>query len=163
MMLRPLHSLVVTLTLGLAFGGGTAWGADYATIILKTPVDRPADGVWRKIGDFCALGTFIKMSCVYTSGSGGLGTVRRLGDRITEVMVAQTRHSYTYTQPDTKILYHGTVDVEPAGAGHSEIIYSLFYDQSQLATPQAKAADRARRTKLFTDLLASMKKAAEGD
>jgi len=163
MKLRPLRSLVATLALGLALGAGTAWGADYATIILKTPVARPADGVWKKIGDFCALGTFIKMSCAYTSGSGGLGTVRRLGDRITEVMVAQTRHSYTYTQPDTKILYHGTLDVEPAGAGHSEIIYSLFYDQSQLATPQAKAADRAQRTKLFTGLLATMKKAAEGD
>jgi hypothetical protein len=162
-MLRPLHSLVATLTLGLAFAAATARGADYATIILKTAVDRAADKVWKKIGDFCALGSFIKMNCVYTSGSGGLGTVRRLGDRITEVMVAQTSHSYTYTQPDTKILYHGTVDVEPAGTGHSEIIYSLFYDQSQLTTPQARSDDRARRTKLFTGLLATMKKAAEGD
>jgi len=162
-MLRPFHAIVATLALGLGLANAAAAEADYATIILKTPVDRPADEVWKKIGDFCALGTFIKMSCVYTSGSGELGTVRRLGGRITEVMVAQTSHSYTYTQPDTKILYHGTLAVEPAGAGLSEIIYSLFYDQSPLATPQAKAADRAQRTRVFSGLLATMKKAAEGD
>jgi hypothetical protein len=57
MRLRPRHSVVATLTLGLAVAAASASGADYATIILKTPVDRPADAVWKKIGDFCALGT----------------------------------------------------------------------------------------------------------
>lgn len=146
---------------GLSVLGSRAMAADYTTIVLSTNVDRPADVVWKRIGGFCDIGTVLKMKCVYTSGSGGLGTVRQLAGRIDEVMVATTAHSYTYTQPDTKILYHGTVDVEPAGRGKSRIIYSLFYDQSDLKTAADKAKARDQRTKIFTRALDSMKQMAE--
>ena len=135
--------------------------ADYTTIVLNTRVARPADAVWKKVGGFCDISAWLKLTCVYTSGSGDLGSVRRLADRIDEVMVGKTARSYTYTQPTTKILYHGTLAVEPDGADHSKIIYSLFYDQSQLASDQAKAADRAQRTRIFNAALDSMKKLAE--
>ena len=140
-----------------------AHSADYTTIVLNTSVERPVDAVWKKIGGFCDISSWLKLSCVYTSGTGDLGSVRRLADRIDEVMVAKTAHSYTYTQPNTTILYHGTLAVEADGAARSKIIYSLFYDQSQLATDQAKANDRAQRTRIFTGALESMKKLAESN
>ena len=147
---------------GVLLAGSDARAADYATIVLSVNVARPADAVWKKIGDFCEIGPVLKMSCAYTSGNGGLGTVRRLGGRIDEVMVAQTLHSYTYTQPDSKILYHGTVDVRAEGPDSSKIIYSLFYDQSDLKTPAARAKAREQRSMVFTRVLDTMKRIAEG-
>jgi hypothetical protein len=140
---------------------GTALAADYATIKLDIAVARPADAVWKKIGGFCDISAWLSVSCVYTSGSGDLGTVRRLADRIDEVMVARTPFSYTYTQPTSTILYHGTLAVESTGPNTSKILYSLFYDQSSLATEEAKTADRNQRTQRFTTALESMKKLAE--
>lgn len=157
-----LRCLVALGAVGLFATSAEAAAADYATIVLSVDVARPASEVWKKVGGFCDIGAWMKLKCVYTSGSGGLGTVRRLADRIDEVMVAQTPHSYTYTQPDTKILYHGTLEVESAGPHKSKIIYSLFYDQSNLTTDEAKAKAREQRTKAFTGALDSMKKLAEG-
>lgn len=161
MRLRTVHWLAVLGVAGFSAMGARAMAADYATIILHVDVDRPVAVVWKKVGGYCDIGPVLKLKCVYTSGSGKLGTVRRLADRIDEVMVAQTAHSYTYTQPDSKILYHGTVDVEPAGRGKSRIIYSLFYDQSNLKTEADKTKAREQRTKAFTQALDTMKKMAE--
>ena len=124
-------------------------------------MDRPVDVVWKKIGGYCDISAWLNVSCVYTSGSGDLGSVRRLNDRVDEVMVAKTPYSYTYTQPASTILYHGTLDVEADGADRSRIVYTLFYDQSSLATPEAQAADREQRTKRFGAALATMKSIAE--
>jgi hypothetical protein len=147
---------------GFSLAGTVAMAADYATIVLSVDVARPADAVWKKVGGFCDIGAVLKVKCVYTSGSGDLGTVRRLADRIDEVMVAQTSHSYTYTQPDSKVLYHGTVCVESVGPDSSKIIYSLFYDQSDLKTDADRVKSRDQRTKRFTQALDAMKRIAEG-
>jgi Polyketide cyclase / dehydrase and lipid transport len=147
---------------GVLLAASDARAADYTTIVLSVDVARPADAVWKKIGGFCKIGPVLKMSCVYTSGHGDLGTVRRLGGRIDEVMVAQTSHSYTYTQPASKILYHGTVDVQSEGPESSKIIYSLFYDQSGMKTEAARAKAREQRTMAFTRVLDTLKQIAEG-
>ncbi len=157
---RRVHVLMLG-ALAVALCAVRAHAAEYATIVLDARVDRPADAVWKKVGGYCDIGAWLKMSCVYTSGTGDLGTVRRLADRIDEVMVARTPHSYTYTQPNTTILYHGTLAVEPDGPNRSKLVYSLFWDQSG-KSDEAKAADRAERTKRFTAALESMKKLAEG-
>ena len=65
------------------------------------------------------------------------------------------------TQPSTTILYHGTLAVEPDGAGHSRIVYTILYDQEPLGTEEAKAAGRKQRTDRFTAALAKMKSMAE--
>lgn len=154
---------VATLAaVGVFLVGSDARAANYATIVLSVNVARPADAVWKKIGGFCEIGPVLKMRCVYASGHGSLGTVRRLGGRIDEVMVAQTAHSYTYTQPNSKILYHGTVDVQAEGPSRSKIIYSLFYDQSNLKTPAARAKARKQRSMVFTRVLETMKRIALG-
>jgi hypothetical protein len=71
------------------------------------------------------------------SGSGGVGSVRRLLDGvIEEPMIAKTAHSYTYGQtvgPNKDIDYHGTLAVEPTGPGTSRINYTLIYDQARVA------------------------------
>ncbi|MGH8141372.1 MAG: SRPBCC family protein [Steroidobacteraceae bacterium] len=147
---------------GLAGAGSQALAADYTTIVLSTNVARPAGEVWKDVGGFCDIGSFMKMKCAYTSGTGGLGTVRELAGRIDEVMVGQTPHSYTYTQqPVLKDMYHATVDVEPAGRGESKIFYRIVYDQSNLAPGQTKEGYRAQHIRMFTGALASMKKRAE--
>ena len=161
---RTLSWLAAFGAAGVLLAGSDARAADYATVVLSVDVARPADAVWKKIGDFCQIGPVLKMKCAYTSGNGNLGTVRHLSGRfnVDEVMVAQTSHSYTYTQPDTKILYHGTVAVEATGPESSKIVYSVFYDQSDLKTDDARAKSRDRYTKAFTGALDTMKKMAEG-
>lgn len=161
---RMLCGLVALGAAGVLLAGPEAKAADYATVVLSVDVARPADAVWKKIGNFCDIGPVLKMKCAYTSGDGNLGTVRHLSGRfnVDEVMVAQTSHSYTYTQPDTKNLYHGTVAVESTGPDSSKIVYSVFYDQSALKTDEARAKSRDRYTKAFTGALDTMKKMAEG-
>ena len=162
MKIRPLRRLPAAIAMGVALFSGTAMAADYAVIVLDISVDRPADAVWKKIGGYCDISSWMNLACAYTSGSGDVGTMRRLADRIDEVMVAKTSHSYTYTQPTTTILYHGTLAVQPnADNKGSKIVYTLLYDQEPLVTAEAKAADRARRTKTFTGALKTMKTLAE--
>jgi hypothetical protein len=152
--------IAAALGAALAFGGPAA-AADYAVVVQDIAVDRPADQVWAKVGPFCAIGDWMKIKCVYTSGSGDVGTVRRLLDRIDEVMVGKTARSYTYTQPDTKILYHGTMEVTPVDARHSKIVYTLIWDQSPLPTDDARKADRDQRTRMFRTALETMKAQSE--
>jgi hypothetical protein len=75
--------------------------------------------------------------------------------------VAATKYSYTYAQPDNKILYHGTLSAEPIDKGHTKLMYTLIYDQEPDGTPEAKDKDRAGRTTNFTKALANMKALAE--
>lgn len=137
---------------------------DYVTIVLTQDVARTPDQTWARIGDYCAISVWFKVDCAITGGDGkGVGTVRSLRNgAVTEIMVAKTPYSYTYTQPATTILYHGTLAVEPAdGGAHSRIVYTLFYDAGPLETVEKKVADRASRSQRFKDGLAAMKTMAE--
>jgi hypothetical protein len=156
-----LNSLVRSLAVGAALFAGTASAAEYTTLNLNIGVDRPVDVVWKKVGGYCDIAVWLKLTCVYTSGSGELGSVRRLADRIDEVMVAKTAYSYTYTQPTSTILYHGTLEVVADGPNKSKINYSLFWDQAPLADAAAKTKDREQRAKIFTAALETMKKLSE--
>jgi hypothetical protein len=140
---------------------GAAQAAEFVTIPLETVVDAPPAVVWKKVGGWCDIGAWLKTSCVITSGGEEMGSVRRIADRIDELLVAKTAWSYSYSQPKSPIDYHGTVEVRPEGKGKSKLLYTLVYDASTLPTPEAKAADRERRTKQFTGVLATMKTIAE--
>ncbi|MEJ1963330.1 MAG: SRPBCC family protein [Gammaproteobacteria bacterium] len=161
MPVRPLLRLIALGTLGASLFAGTASAAEYATLNLDISVDKPADVVWKKVGGYCAISDWLKLTCVMTSGTGDLGSVRRLADRIDEVMVSQTAHSYTYTQPTSTILYHGKLEVVPDGKKKSKILYSLFWDQAPLADAAAKSKDVEQRRKSFTTALENMKKLSE--
>jgi hypothetical protein len=141
-----------------------AFAADYAVIKLETTVDAPIDATWAKIGPYCAIQDWIKRlaPCVQV-GDGGVGTLRKLGPQgFIEVLVAATRYSYTYAQPNNAILYHGTLSAEAIDKGHTRLMYTLIYDQEPDGTPEAKDKDRANRTGNFTAALANMKALAEG-
>ena len=156
--------LLAAGVLGVSLHAGAAAAADYAVVNLSTDVDKPVDVVWKKIGGYCDIAAWLKVQCDYTSGTGDVGTVRHLTIRtngVDEVMVAKTAHSYTYTQPNTTILYHGTLQVVPNGKGHSTLLYTLIWDLSADGSDDAKAKDRDGRTKAFTNALASMKTIAE--
>jgi hypothetical protein len=139
--------------------------ADYAVLNLNTTVDAPVNVVWKKIGGYCDIQAWLKAPCTLTSGSGEVGTVRHLAfgkNGVDEVMVAKTAHSYTYTQPNTTILYHGTLEVVPDGKDKSKILYNLIWDQAAQPSDEAKTKDRDGRTKNFTAALANMKAIVEG-
>jgi hypothetical protein len=139
--------------------------ADYAVINLNTTVDAPVAVVWKKIGGYCDIQAWLKAPCTLTSGSGEVGSVRHLAfgkNGVDEVMVAKTAHSYTYTQPNTTILYHGTLEVVADGKDKSKILYNLIWDQAAQPSAEAKTKDRDGRTKAFTGALANMKAIVEG-
>jgi hypothetical protein len=140
-----------------------ARAAEYTTILLEKIVDRTPDQTWAKIGPYCAIATWLKVTCVVTAGNGvSVGSNRLLNGNNNEIMIAATPYSYSYTQPNTPILYHGTLAVEPMDRGRkTKIVYTLFYDQAPLNTDQAKAQNRADRSKRFSDALDAMKKMVE--
>lgn len=156
---------LLAAAIATALFSGAASAAEYAVVDLNTKVDAPVDVAWKKIGGYCDIAAWLKVECAYTSGKGEVGTVRHLtirGNGVDEVMVAKTAHSYTYTQPTTTILYHGTLEVVPDGKGHSKILYNLIWDQAALTSDDAKAKDKEGRIKNFTAALANMKAIVEG-
>ena len=141
---------------------GAAQAADYTSIVQSVEVARPVAEVMRTTGGWCDIGAWLKTSCVVTSGQPDqMGAVRRIADRIDEVLVAKTAYSYTYAQPLAPNSYHGTVEYQPLDGGRTRIVYSLFYDLSTLPTPEARAADRDRRARQFKGVLDTMKSVAE--
>jgi hypothetical protein len=138
-----------------------AQAADFVVIHMERIVDRPAALVWSRVGGYCQIEAWFGTKCVYTSGTGEIGTNRRLNGTIDELMVGKTPLSYAYTQPASTMLYHGNLAVEPIDAGHSRIVYDLLYDAASLATPEAKAADIAKRKTRFEAGIDKMKQIAE--
>jgi hypothetical protein len=141
---------------------GAAQAADYVTIPLEASVNAPADVTWKKVGGYCDIGSWMKTSCVITAGKADeVGAVRRIADRVDEVLVSKTAWSYTYAQPKSPIDYHGTVEVRPDGKGKSKILYTLVYDAAALPAGADKTKDVANRTAMFTRVINTMKGIAE--
>src|SRR5260370_39421083 len=80
--------------------------------------------------------------CKYLQGDGGPGTVRSI---VNEVLVGQTRYSYTYAQPprnDTLYnLAHGTLAAEALTATTTRLTYTMLRDDSILAADSARSRD----------------------
>jgi hypothetical protein len=152
---------VLTVT-GAAAGAARA--ADFVTVPLEVTVNAPADKAWPKINGYCQIGAWFKTTCEITSGKDHeVGAIRTIAGRITELLVADTAWSYTYSQPKSPIDYHGTVEIRPIDKGHSKLLYTLVYDADALAKhePEDKAKDKENRTKQFTVLINAMKATAE--
>jgi hypothetical protein len=145
--------------------GGTAAAArNYVTVVMEIDVDRPAAEVWKRVGKYCDIEEWFGIACTITSGTDGeIGSVRSVAN---EVMVGKSELSYTYAQPPPPEgpynMYHGTVEARPVTAKTSKIIYTLMYDNSNLADDAAKQQDMERRRTTFTRALESMKILAEG-
>ena len=116
--LKTIISLAAaSAVLGLATAA-PAWAAgDYVAIVQTTAVNAPADVAWAKVKPYCDIGKWLKAPCEIISGKDGeVGAVRKIAGRIEEVIVATTPTSYTYADIDPKILYHGSVAVQPVSA-----------------------------------------------
>jgi hypothetical protein len=136
----------------------------YMSVRLEIDVNKPAAEVWARVGKYCDIGEWLGTGCEILSGKDGeLGAVRSIG---TEILVAKTDLSYTYTQPPRVDqfynLYHGTMEAKPVTATTSKIIYSLVWDASNLADDAAREANKAQRTTTFQNALNNMKILAEG-
>jgi hypothetical protein len=138
----------------------------YVSIPLEITVNRPAAEVWKRVGKYCDISEWLQIAagCTITSGKDGeVGAVRSVA---TEVLVAKTEFSYTYTQPVRAgrpyNLYHGTLEARPVTATTSKLLYTLLYDNSMLPDDAAREKDRASRAATFTRALANMKTLAEG-
>lgn len=134
---------------------------DYAVIVIRDEVDRPADQVWGVIGGFFDLDKWLGVPCSAHAGDGGIGSVRRIGDAIIEPMIAATEYSYSYVQtegPMAPYCYHGTVAAEARGEKSAAIIYTLVYDQSSMDDDK-RASECARLEERFGGAVDAMKKA----
>lgn len=160
---------------GAAFGQAPAPAAPAAdpkpdyTAIHMDPVEvgKSAKDTWAKIGAFCDLGTWMKIDCKVTSGTGDVGSVRSIaGGRVTEIMTAKSEYGYGYTQPAVTgkwfNTYHGFLEVVPVSATKSKILYTLLVDEGDKADQAAKDADVARRKTQFQGAVMNMKAIAEG-
>ena len=158
--------LMLAATAAILLAAAPAFAADYAVLRVETVVDAPISKAWAVVGGWCTIEKWRPDigPCVSNSGDGGVGSIRHLAGarNIVEVMVAQTRYSYTYTQPASTILYHGTLAAEPIDPGKTRLIYTLLYDQEPDGSQPAKEKDRATRTATWTSALVSMKTMIEG-
>lgn len=139
---------------------------NYVTIPLEMMVNKPVADVWKRIGPYCAISEWLQIpaGCKMLSGKEGeVGSVRSVA---TEVLVAKTEYSYTYTQPVRAgrpyNLYHGTLEARAASPTTTRLLYTLIYDNSMLPDDAAKQKDLASRTATFTRALQNMKTLAEG-
>jgi hypothetical protein len=136
----------------------------YSSIHLEIDVNKPAAQVWARVGKYCDIGEWLQVQCMMISGKDGeLGAVRSIGN---EILVGKTDLSYTYTQP-VRVgafypLYHGTVEAKPVTATTSKIIYTLVWDNSNLADDAARETDKMNRSNTFTRAIQNMKTLAEG-
>jgi hypothetical protein len=177
--MKPAILKLAGLGLAAAFGAGgafaqtpaptTAATPDYVAIHMETTVDKSAKDTWAKVGAFCDLGTWLKIDCKITSGTGDVGTVRGIaGNRVIEVMTAKSEFGYGYTQPAVMgkwyNLYHGFLEAvqDPKNKNKSKLVYTLMLDESDKADQAAKDKDVANRRKQFEGALANMKAIAEG-
>ena len=136
----------------------------YVSIPLEITVDRPAAEVWKRVGKWCDVGEWLQLPCTITWGKDGeLGAIRSIAS---EILVAKTELSYTYTQParDGRPFnaYHGTLEARPLTATTTKLIYTLFFDNSMLPDAPARDRDIAQKTTMFTTALKNMKILAEG-
>jgi Polyketide cyclase / dehydrase and lipid transport len=140
--------------------------ADWTTLTLTADIAKGADMAWEKIGgnDWCGIAKYLDVKgCTIVSGRGELGSVRSINTgtaTVIEIAVARTPHSYTYAQPFTPIFYHGTLAVEPAGKGHSKLVYTLIWNQTAVGDAAAQAAAREGRRTRFQAAVDKMAAAA---
>lgn len=144
--------------------GAAAPSPTYTTIVMEIDVNRPAAEVWKRVGKYCDIQEWFGIGCEITSGTDGeIGVVRSVAN---EVMVGRSELSYTYAQPPRPDrpydMYHGTLEARPITDKTTKLIYTLMYDNSNLADDAAKEADRERRRTQFTRALDNMKILAEG-
>ena len=136
----------------------------YVSLPMSIVVDAPVEKVWSRVGKYCDIGEWGFRGCDLISGKDGeIGAVRTTGH---SVIVAQTRYSYTYTQPLRATglypMYHGTLEARPLATRRTTLYYTLVWDNSTQPDDAARQKQVETYRVLFEKMLRNMKKLAEG-
>jgi hypothetical protein len=138
----------------------------YVSIPMEIAVNKPAADVWKRVGKYCDIAEWLRITtgCTIIAGKDNeVGAVRSVA---AEVLVGKTELSYTYTQTVRANrpynLYHGTLEARPVTATTSKLVYTLFFDNSMLPDDAARERDLQQKRTTFTGALENMKILAEG-
>lgn len=140
-----------------------AQAADVVVVRRAVQVNAPAAEIWGRVGSYCAIAEWLKVTCTMPRGDGDVGSVRVLNSATQEIMVAKSPLSYTYYQTVGTMSsygYHGTLAVEPAGSSRAKIVYTLVYDQATMPN-EKKALERTRIEERFQGAIETMKAMVE--
>jgi len=135
----------------------------FTSIIARQQLGVSTEQAWSRIGAFGDAGRFLGISSQLLGDDRGLGTVRRVGEAVVEVMVGQSRTAYTYVQiegPMATRFYHGHLGVEPTGPATCELTWAITFDQT-LVSDEQRAEEHARLAKRFEGGSLTMKHHAE--
>jgi len=138
---------------------------NYVTQRLEIVVNRPAAQTWDRIGHFCDLREWLPRECTIVSGKDGeLGAQRAFPGGTIEAIVAVTPLSYTYAFPVRVgvpyTMQHNTLEVRAIDKKTSRIVYSFFWDNSQVP-PAQRDAQFVNRKALLMPALERMKAIVE--
>lgn len=135
----------------------------FTSIIARQELGVSAEDAWSRIGGFGDAGQFLGIDSSMQGDKRGLGAVRRVGEAVVEVMVGQSKTSYTYVQvegPMAARFYHGHVGVEPTAPDRCQLTWALTFDQT-LVSDEQRSEEHARLTKRFQGGSLAMKTHAE--
>lgn len=135
----------------------------FVVILYEVEINLDAAAVWRKIGGFSDAGRFLDVRCELISGNGGVGSIRQIGDEVTEVMVDAGPTSYAYAQnrgPMAVYCYHGSVHVLSTSATTSRLTYTIVYDHT-LMSEEKRSFELARLSARFRSAAEAMKHFSE--
>jgi hypothetical protein len=137
---------------------------EFASVVCRIDIERNCVEAWESIGGFADAGRFLDVaSKLVLGGTGKIGTVRQVGDRILEVMVGCSDFSYTYAQvvgPMAQFAYHGCVTLSALPPRLCTLTYTIVYDERQMDSEQ-RGILKARITKRFQGAVEAMKHRAE--
>lgn len=152
------------LATALLTSGARAADADFVAVRNQVIVDRPVGQVWQRVGGWCAIAEWLKVTCETVSGAGDVGSVRKLNGVTLEAMVARTAHSYSYWQTVGAMAgygYHGTLTATPVGPRRTMLTYTIVYDQAAMPSDAVRASERTRLATRFVAPLNVMKQLSE--
>lgn len=133
---------------------------DIAVITNTVDIASDMEAAWAKIGNFSNAGIFLNISCELISGDGGIGSARRIGTEIVEILVGISSNSYSYVQtqgPMAPFSYHGCVALYASDTNNSILKYTICYDQSAM-TADRRAFELDRISKRFSGAAEEMKR-----
>jgi carbon monoxide dehydrogenase subunit G len=135
--LNTLASAIAVI--GLLVGSAAALEVASSATVAGNP-----DAVWKKIGDFCAIGTWHPAVSKCVQSDEGGATYRTLtttdGGTIKEKLVEQTDTSYTYAIIDSPLPvanYRATISVSAQGNG-TRVDWKSSFDAKGKSDDEAK-------------------------
>ncbi|NPD70251.1 SRPBCC family protein (plasmid) [Lichenicola cladoniae] len=136
---------------------------DLVLIECAVGITKPITETWFRVGGFADAGNFLNVMTRIVKGDGRIGSIRRVGDAILELMVGASDTSYTYLQtegPMSPYFYHGCVALSSIGDAACRLTYTITYNQAAMYTDE-QVVQRERISKRFQAAVEAMKYTVE--